>query len=129
MKKTFKSFLNEESEIDIWYQSDDKIWDDFLKQLKFIAFRSKLQLETELGFNPKIVIIPKSMGFWFYIYQTRRDFLDDNPLFSSSFSITNVKDFLESEIKKINHIKGKDITIEELLPKFMIIKSDINRPY
>ena len=89
----------------------------------------EFQLETELGFNPKIVIVPKSMGFWFYIYQTRRDFLDDNPLYSSSFSITNVKDFLESEIKHISDIKGKDFTIEELLPKFMIIKSDINRPY
>jgi hypothetical protein len=131
MKKTFKSFLNEESEIDMYYQSDDKIWNEFLQQLKILAFRSNYQLETELGFNPKIVIVSKTIGrgFWFIIYQSRQHFLEDIPWFSSNFSITNVKSFFESEIKHISGIKGKDFTIEELLPKFILTKMDTERTY
>ena len=127
MKKTFKSFLNEDIDL---YQSDDKFWDEFLKQLKYIAFGQRnYQLETELGFYPKIVIVSKSMGFWFYIYLTRQNFLEDTPIFSSQFSITNVKEFMKSEIKHICDIKGRGITIEELLPKFIEVKMDAERTY
>lgn len=120
MKKTFKSFLNEkyESELDKWYHDDDKIWDDFLQELYYTAFHSKYQLVTELGFNPKIVIETKTGGFWFYIYRS----IEDNPLFSLQFSITNVKEFINDQIKTISKLKGKDITIEEFLPKFIAIR-------